>query len=86
MVRERKLKKILFIMFSIGMVCSVSGCVYANNKGADDLSFEEKQEVLESLDQVREELKEEYSGDNFDFALEIVDRVEKAITESEEKE
>lgn len=85
MVRKSQLKKNLFIIVSICMVFSMSGCVY-NNKGMDDLSFQEKQEVLQSLEQVRKELKEDYSGETFDFALEIVDRVEKALTESQDKE
>ncbi len=84
MVRESQLKRCLLIVLAVGIVCTMSGCVYNNNKRLDDLSNEEKQEVLQSLDQVREELGEDYSGDTFDFALEIVDRVEKAITESKE--
>lgn len=85
MVGDSILKKVLLIVLAIGIVCSMSGCVYSNNKGLDDLSNEEKQEVLQSLDQVREELKEDYSGNTADFALEIVDRVEKAITDSKGK-
>ncbi|WP_312071398.1 hypothetical protein [Anaerotignum propionicum] len=85
MVGDSILKKVLLIVLAIGIVSSMSGCVYSNNKGLDDLSNEEKQEVLQSLDQVREELKEDYSGNTADFALEIVDRVEKAITDSKGK-
>lgn len=85
MVGDSILKKVLLIVLAIGIVSSMSGCVYSNNKGLDDLSNEEKHEVLQSLDQVREELKEDYSGNTADFALEIVDRVEKAITDSKGK-
>jgi len=85
LVGDSILKKVLLIVLAIGIVSSMSGCVYSNNKGLDDLSNEEKQEVLQSLDQVREELKEDYSGNTADFALEIVDRVEKAITDSKGK-
>ncbi len=85
MVGDSILKKVLLIVLAIGIVSSMSGCVYSNNKGLDDLSNEEKQEVLQSLDQVRKELKEDYSGNTADFALEIVDRVEKAITDSKGK-
>jgi len=63
----------------------MNGCVYSNNKGLDNMSYEEKQEVIQSLDKVREELKEDFSDDAADFALEIVDRVEQALTESSEK-
>lgn len=85
MVGDSILKKVLLIVLAIGIVSSMSGCVYSSNKGLDDLSNEEKQEILQSLDQVREELKEDYSGNTADFALEIVDRVEKAIMDSKGK-
>jgi hypothetical protein len=75
-------KKTLLLSLTIGIVSSLSGCVYYNNQSLDDMSYEEKQEVFQSLDDVREELKEDFSDNTADFALEIVDKVEQIIIES----
>lgn len=82
MARENLLKKILLLSLTVAIVSCMSGCVYSNNQSVDDLSYEEKQEVLQSLDDVREELKENFSDNTADFALGVVDRVEQAIIKS----
>lgn len=79
MAREGLFKKTLLLSLTVGIVSSMSGCVYYNNQSLDDMSYEEKQEVLQSLDDVREELKEDFSDNTADFALEIVDKVEQTI-------
>lgn len=75
----------MLIALIIGMVSSLSGCVYVYNKGLDDLSYEEKQQVLETLEEVRDTLKEVSSDDTADFVSEIMDEKIQAISESLEK-
>jgi len=95
-VAMKFLKRISFTVVALGIILTMSGCVYSNNKSWDDLSFQEQQEVKQSLDEVREEingdldkvseeLKEVFSDDNVVFALEIVDKVEQAINDSTER-
>lgn len=80
-----KVRKIVFAILILALIGVMSGCVHSNNENWDDLSTQEQQEVKQALDDAREEIKDDFSGGTVDFALDIVDKVEEAITKEKNK-
>jgi predicted negative regulator of RcsB-dependent stress response len=74
-----KLFKRFFIATLI--ICSITtlgGCgIYANNKSWSDMTAEEKQEARQDFEEIKEELSEDYSGNDVadEFALYIINKV-----------
>ena len=66
----KKIKKISIIAIMLSMMSvTLSGCVYANNKNWSDMTAQEKQEVKEQYQEVKEELEQEFAGDDFEDKL-----------------
>ena len=70
-------KRMLIISTIVILAVTMSGCVKYGNKNVDDMTQEEKQK----LDEVKEELSDDLSDSESakDFALWIIDKVEKGI-------
>ena len=70
-----------FIAASVCASLMLSGCVYAGNKGWDDMTVSEKQEVREELYNMRSEFKKDLSENaseqsfSDELALYIIDKI-----------
>lgn len=53
----KSLKRIILLSVTSCIAVSMSGCVYSKNKNWSDLNQEEKEEVRQVLDEVKEELE-----------------------------
>lgn len=63
-------KKKVFMAVILGIVSvTMSGCVYAGNKSWSSMTSEEKQEVKQDYAEIKEELKQEFSGDSIEDGL-----------------
>lgn len=75
------IKKSLLVI-ALGMIMvTMGGCAYSNNKGWDELTTEEKQNVQQAFEDIKNDLEEDFSGDSTEdeFARYILDRVGKVI-------
>ena len=75
------IKKFLLIT-SLGMIMlTMGGCVYSNNKGWNDMTSEEKQDVRQNFEEIESDLRQDCASDDIGdkFASFILDTVEQAI-------
>lgn len=76
------IKKFLLIT-SLGMIMLTmgGGCVYSNNKGWNDMTSEEKQDVRQNFEEIESDLRQDFASDDIGdkFASFILDTVEQAI-------
>lgn len=56
----RIVKKILPVVLAVSISLSLSGCVCVRNERFEELSQEEKQESLEILDEVKEDITDAF--------------------------
>ena len=62
----KKVKKFSVTIIVLSMMsATLSSCVYANNKNWNDSTAREKQEVKEQYQEEKEELEQEFAGDDF---------------------
>ena len=82
-----KLFKRFFL--TVLIMCSIAtlgGCgIYANNKSWSDMSAEEKQEARQDFSEIKDELLDDYSGNDITdkFSLDILNKVEQAISNAD---
>lgn len=81
----RLFKKISVAALAIGIVSSMSGCVYAHNQSWDDMSYDEQQEIKQTFSEIKEDLEYEFSDDTIEsaFVLRILGAVEEGISYQE---
>ena len=66
----KKIKKFSVTVIVLSMMSvTLSGCVYANDKNWNDMTAQEKQEVKEQYQDEKEELEQEFAGDDFEDKL-----------------
>lgn len=53
----KSLRRIILLSVTLCIAVAMSGCVYSKNKNWSDLNQEEKEEVRQVLDEVKEELE-----------------------------
>lgn len=81
MVRTKRGRKLLLIIFLSMVAMTLSGCVYVDNKSWDEMTSKEQEEVRQVFAEERKELEEEFSDDSPDgrFVQYILDHVEWAM-------
>lgn len=61
---SNKIKNTILSTFVLSIiVITMSGCVYSNNKGWNDMTPEEQEEVKQAYEDVKNDLEEAFSGD-----------------------
>ena len=76
------LNKKFLLITSLGMIMlTMGGCVYSNNKGWNDMTSEEKQDVRQNFEEIESDLRQDFASDDIGdkFASFILDTVEQAI-------
>ena len=79
---SKKFKNILLYISMLSIiVVTTSGCVYLNNKGWDDMTSEEQEEVKQAYEDAKNDLEEEFSGDEpeNEFVKEFINKAEQKI-------
>lgn len=74
-------KRFFLIVIIICTTAALNGCAYANNKGWEDMTAQEKQEVQQAFKEIKDDLGKDYSDDGMTdkYATYIINKVEQAI-------